>query len=318
MGNSWSDDSLTTIADSDSESSDTYPEDCEILEVKNQERVLSTPCHLELYAARTSSTDSPKSYTFDLSADEQRTRYYEIPCSSQLRVTSANDLPTTSSNSNPINGYYVDGFRMKRKFIIIEAPSNESMDDFYHMLWKNESQVVVILTTEHQNEIDPCWPTTLGEQFRGNYIVSTKKIYEKNYYTQYFFEIVSDATSSDRPRKVNLYHYTQWPIFGNSANENKLIAFILAVNAKMLENFFEASLVAPVIVHGNAEVGRAETFCAIDICFEQWFTTRRLNVLNTVKHIRSQRYGSVITANQNGLIIRILKELVKQDVLLKY
>lgn len=222
-----------------------------------------------------------------------------------------------AKDSEYISANYVNGFKLERKFIVTQAPV--TMVNFLEMIWRNECRIIVALTeiyANNQHEYEPYWPTSLSTQTNGNYILTTTRIDTRNDYTKYFMEI--ENTSVAKRYSISLYHYTNWPEFCIPVNISKFLTFLLAVNADSLDRYFTQPDMGPIVVHGNADVVRTNTFCALDICIEEELATGQRNVFETVRRIRNEYRLSVVTRDQYKFIFHALKVLKKWDVLLKY
>lgn len=250
-------------------------------------------------------------------ANQMKSRYHDIPCWDHSRVILSNSDAATDSDY--IHAYYVNGFRLERKFIATQAPIPETMMDFLEMIWQNGCQIIVALTEiyeDKQHEIEPYWPTSLGTQIIGKYILTTTRIDSKNDYTKYFLEI--ENTTEKKRCSISLYHYTNWPAFGVPVNISKFLTFFMAVNADSLERYFTPPHMGPIVVHSNAGIDRTGTFCVLDICSEECFATGQMNVLETVRRIRNERRLIIMTAEQYHFIFQALEILKEWDILLKY
>lgn len=251
---------------------------------------------------------------FNNLANRTKNRYQNIPCWDHSRVVLSSDDP---AGSDYIHANYVDGYCWKKKFIATQAPMSRTIVDFFDMVWQNNSKIIVVVASmleDQQKKMYPYWSIVLGNQIHREYVVWTKKVDDEGDYKKYYLEIKNIATEDDY-RKVSLYHYADWPAQGTPKNIEGFLAFVLAINGESVRNFLEPpAITAPIVVHCNAGTGRTGTFCVIDICLEQWLTSSQVNVLNTVKRVRSERHSSVKCAKQYAFIFRILKAAIKYDV----
>ena len=66
----------------------------------------------------------------------------------------------------------------------------------------------------------------------------------------------------------------------------------------------------PIVVHCSAGVGRSGTFAAIDICMSSILYKKAVNVMQTVRHMRSQR--------AHRLVLRSNRTFLKIDIFLLF
>nr|AGQ20204.1 AsIV-cont00092-ORF1 [Apophua simplicipes ichnovirus] len=234
------------------------------------------------------------------------------PCWGNFRET----LPSTNEY---IRANYVNGFKLPRKFIACEAPTFETMIDYFNIIWNNACEIIIVFSEseKYEEEDGPYWPTYLGSKRQGKYLLTTKKIDKRVDYKKYYLEVL-DSITMENQRNISLYHFTNWPEYGLPVNSAQFLALLLDVNAESLDIFFTQPYMGPIVVHSDAGVSRTATFCAVDISFEEWCATRYTNIFEIVRQMRDEDNSIILTRAQIKFIFQAVRILQQWDVLLKY
>ncbi|XP_008933423.1 PREDICTED: receptor-type tyrosine-protein phosphatase epsilon-like, partial [Merops nubicus] len=76
---------------------------------------------------------------------------------SRVVLTQVDGVPP----SDYINASYIDGYKEKNKFIAAQGPKQETVADFWRMIWEQKSAVIVMLTNLKERKEEKCaqyWP----------------------------------------------------------------------------------------------------------------------------------------------------------------
>ncbi|XP_030058816.1 receptor-type tyrosine-protein phosphatase epsilon isoform X1 [Microcaecilia unicolor] len=216
--------------------------------------------------------------------------------------------------SDYINASYIDGYKEKNKFIAAQGPKQETVNDFWKMVWEQRSATIVMLTnlkerTEraatNRSPLDKCyqyWPDQ-GCWTYGNIRVSVEDVIVLVDYTVRKFCIqpqVHDGCKS--PRLITQLHFTSWPDFGVPFTPIGMLKFLKKVKA------LNPSHSGPIVVHCSAGVGRTGTFIVIDAIIDMIHAEQKVDVFEFVSRIRNQRPQMVQTDMQYSFIYQALLE----------
>ncbi|XP_073427845.1 receptor-type tyrosine-protein phosphatase C isoform X2 [Dendrobates tinctorius] len=206
--------------------------------------------------------------------------------------------------SDYINASYINGFKEPRKYIAAQGPKEETMNDFWRMIWEQKSTIIVMVTRCEEGNRNKCaqyWP--LNEERAEDYGDITVKITEEKFFPDYItrkLHITSRREKSERD--ITHIQFTVWPDHGVPDDPNLLLKLRRRVNA--LSNFFSG----PIIVHCSAGVGRTGTYISIDAMLEGLEAEGRVDVYGYVVQLRRQRCLMVQVESQYIFIHKSLVE----------
>ncbi|XP_073723286.1 receptor-type tyrosine-protein phosphatase epsilon [Misgurnus anguillicaudatus] len=196
------------------------------------------------------------------------------------------------SCSDYVNASYIDGYKDKNKFIAAQGPKQDTVADFWRMIWEQKSATIVMLTNLKERKEDKCyqyWPDQ-GCWTYGNIRVAVEDFTVLVDYTiRKFCVQYQGADGSKTPRLVTQLHFTSWPDFGVPFSPIGMLKFLKKVKQ------VNPSLVGPIVVHCSAGVGRTGTFIVIDAMIDMINTEQKVDVFGFVSKIREQRSQLVQT-----------------------
>ncbi|CAL4062105.1 unnamed protein product, partial [Meganyctiphanes norvegica] len=145
------------------------------------------------------------------------------------------------------------------KFIATQGPLENTINDFWRMIWENNVYDIVILCNLQENGESKC------AQYWTDSGVKAKKYgeFNINYHSEEEntqFQFVTryiNITKNSYSRSVKQHHYTTWPDQGLPHKEDDILRFLAAVkaNIKSHDNY--------IVVHDSAGVGRTGTFIGL-------------------------------------------------------
>ncbi|KFP91725.1 Receptor-type tyrosine-protein phosphatase epsilon, partial [Apaloderma vittatum] len=147
--------------------------------------------------------------------------------------------------SDYINASYIDGYKEKNKFIAAQGPKQETVNDFWRMIWEQKSAVIVMLTNLKERKEEKCyqyWPDQ-GCWTYGNIRVSVEDCIVLVDYTIRKFCVQSLHDGCKAPRLVTQLHFTSWPDFGVPFTPIGMLKFLKKVKT------LNPAHAGPIVVH---------------------------------------------------------------------
>ncbi|XP_036402791.1 receptor-type tyrosine-protein phosphatase epsilon-like isoform X4 [Megalops cyprinoides] len=207
--------------------------------------------------------------------------------------------------SDYINASYIDGYSEKNKFIAAQGPKQDTVADFWRMIWEQKCATVVMLTNVKERKEDKCyqyWPDQ-GCWTYGNVRVLVEDFTVLVDYTIRKFTVQYQGGEGFKPpRLVTQLHFTSWPDFGVPFSPIGMLKFLKKVKT------VNPSYAGPIVVHCSAGVGRTGTFIVIDAMIDMMHVEQKIDVFGFISRIRDQRSQLVQTDMQYSFIYQALLE----------
>ncbi|XP_049806614.1 tyrosine-protein phosphatase 69D [Schistocerca nitens] len=237
-----------------------------------------------------------------------KNRYPDIKAYDQTRVR----LSQIDSivGSDYINANFVVGYKERKKFICAQGPMDNTVCDFWRMIWEQHLELILMLTNLEEYSKTKCakyWPDSMdGEKIFGD--ISVAHVHEKRYSDYIIRELRMYRTCSGKDREersIVQYHYLVWKDFMAPEHPSGILKFIKRLNeAYSLEK-------GPILVHCSAGVGRTGTLVALDSLLLQLQEEGQVAIFNTVCDLRHQRNFLVQSLKQYIFIYRALMEVAQ-------
>ncbi|CAG9836956.1 unnamed protein product [Diabrotica balteata] len=282
---------------------------------------------------------------FATNADDIKAEFAEIPqitakiselpdgCETKNRYANVIPLPETRVYLQPIDGYptsdyinanYVTGPKnTKGYYIACQGPLQNTVDDFWRMVWEQQSKVILMITHLFENGVEKCVdylpPSEVLDCNRlfGDFQVTLKKRDVKDKYIISNLQLKNMVSNSWR--EVTHFWYLGWPEKGVPSEENSLIAFLIEARSFMKSSTLDKTAAAngntngppklevnPVVVHCSPGTGRTGVVIACDIAIREFEQTRLVDIPKIVYRIRRDRASAVQTKEQYTFIYRVV------------
>jgi protein tyrosine phosphatase len=226
-----------------------------------------------------------------------KNRYSNVLPLEKTRVVLSKDV----DGSDYINASFINGQipGTEKAYICTQGPTKNTIQDFWRMIWEQNSTIIVMLTKEVENTKPKCsryWPEEGQSEQHGRFRISLEN-------TETVGEVVIrtmliEDTRDGPNRTVTQYQYTSWPDHGLPVSTTAFLELVRMVDKQ--------KKTGPIVVHCSAGIGRSGTFCTVHSTIEKFKHDLALkpdaspafDILHTVIYMRQQRPGMVQTKEQ--------------------
>ncbi|TRY56464.1 hypothetical protein DNTS_008704, partial [Danionella cerebrum] len=237
--------------------------------------------------------------------NKSKNRYKNILPFDETRVILQNADPLVVG-SDYINANYVTNkfTHQQKTYIACQGCLASTVNDFWQMVWQENSQLIVMTTREVENGRNKCvpyWPTTEGESRAvGKYVVT---LHSERDATDYRVRVLELAAPHRNETSRTIWHfqYLSWPDHGVPQEPGGVLSFLQQVNNKQQE----ISATGPTIVHCSAGIGRTGTIVVIDMLIDSIDAKGLdcdIDIQKCIQMVREQRSGMVQTEAQYKFI----------------
>jgi netrin-G3 ligand len=196
--------------------------------------------------------------------------------------------------SDYINASYVDGYLRCNQFILTQGPMSNTVDDFWRMVWETRVSAIVMLCQLHENGKEQSvryWPTDKLTQY-GDIFIETQTENDTGFYIIRELQMTHTKQGND-VRVIKQFHFNDWSEDRVPETSAALIDMIGLV--QKAHHLFGGG---PVVVHDSSSVGRAGTFCVLNIVIERLKVEGLIDVFFTVHSLRRKHPGIITTFDQ--------------------
>ncbi|CAH1243113.1 PTPRA [Branchiostoma lanceolatum] len=211
------------------------------------------------------------------------------------------------AGSGYIHASYIDGYREERKYIAAQGPMDNTVDDFWRMIWETGSTAIVMVTNLEEKGKKKCsqyWPDSGEKLYAADSEDGgiTVTLAETVPMVDYVTRVLLIRKAEMKSRKVTQFHFTGWPDFGLPRSPMGLLKFRKTVKSALTPNC------RPIVVHCSAGVGRTGTFITVDAMLDMIKEEQKVDVFGFVSEMRQNRSNMVQTAAQYVFIFKALLE----------
>ncbi|XP_070562906.1 receptor-type tyrosine-protein phosphatase epsilon-like isoform X2 [Ptychodera flava] len=233
--------------------------------------------------------------------NKPKNRYINIHAYDQSRVKLS--ILDDDEDTDYINACYVDGYKTSDKFIAAQGPKEDTVDDFWRMVWEKKTLTIVMVTKCSENGREKCaqyWPDSGTEEYGEIEVTFEEVTALADYHIRIFS--VCHLSDENEKRKITQLHYTSWPDFGVPGSPIGMLNFIKRARV------INPARAGPMVVHCSAGVGRTGTFIVLDAMMDMMAAEGKADVFGFVSKIRGQRNHLVQADVQYVFIHQALAE----------
>lgn len=256
-----------------------------------------------------------------------KNRYRDVICLDESRIKLLEcSKQNTNFKNDYIHGNYVDGYKQKNAYISTQGPLDETVEDFWRMIWQEVVLVIAMTTKVIEQRKIKCaqyWPLEKDEIMRIEDLFEIKNISVEDLGDYRVSKLIIRHLPTDQTRQIAHCQFLSWPDHGVPKTAAQILDFIDLVRKNQSEclgllktKWTDHPLGPPICVHCSAGIGRTGTFCTIDISINRLNDCKTVNILDTVNKIRLQRAQSVQMRDQYVFCYLAVMEYAQRENLL--
>ncbi|KAM6080410.1 receptor-type tyrosine-protein phosphatase C [Theristicus caerulescens] len=204
-------------------------------------------------------------------------------------------------SSKYINASFITGYWGPKAMIATQGPLQETLSDFWQMVFQRKVKVIVMLTELKEGDQELCaqyWGE--GKQTYDGIEVQMTDVNCCPSYTIRAFDVTHLKTKETQ--KVYQYQYHKWSGLDVPENPKDLVSMILnlkqKVPARPVTEDNRSTRSVPLIIHCRDGSQQTGVFCALMTLLESAEVEEVIDVFQVVKALRRTRLGVVSTFEQ--------------------
>lgn len=198
--------------------------------------------------------------------------------------------------SDYINATYLQGFHKSHEFIVTQHPLEQTMEDFWRMVWDQNSSVIVMLSDVDEDDFRSFWPEK-GNPISvdtGNFKLTYREDEERKKYV--IRDFLLESTQDDYILMTRIIAPNmKWP-------ESCQPAGTVFEMIDTVQELHKQNDIGPVIVVDRFGGVEAATFCALWTLYDQLQYDKAINVYMLTKLYHLKRPG-IIGSKENYLFL---------------
>uniref|UniRef100_F1L8I6 Tyrosine-protein phosphatase non-receptor type 6 n=1 Tax=Ascaris suum TaxID=6253 RepID=F1L8I6_ASCSU len=219
-------------------------------------------------------------------ANESKNRYRDVVCLDATRVVLTLNVPP---ECDYIHASWVKMEGIDKVFIAAQGPLDETISDFWRMVFQEEVRTILMLTKTVENSKNKCaqyWPVESGAyQTYGCMFINNKKVENDDKFIISTIEVLPEGCSNSI--LVKLIQMTDWPDRGVPNSGMSVL--------RLLKRILPGG---PCVVHCSAGIGRTGAVISIETSIQRLWKGIKVNVPDVLKELRAQRASSIQTEGQ--------------------
>ncbi|XP_067677272.1 receptor-type tyrosine-protein phosphatase mu-like [Haliotis asinina] len=248
----------------------------------------------------TTFTRSYNDSQLDVNKGKNRFNNYYPYDNTRVKLEKLPDKP----GSDYINASFIDGYSQRRAYIAAQGPTEQTLTDFWRLIWEKNCTRIVMLTNLMEMGKVKCVTYWSGESDLtvGNFNIVVTNSSQRAHWVIRELQVTDTKTSTCRCFRQ--FHFTTWPDHG-TPEETSLTEFLWLVRKG------PHTKEDPLLVHCSAGIGRTGTYIAVDYLLDQAVAEDKVDVFSCVSKMRDQRKGMIQTKEQYKCVYMTLQEALK-------
>lgn len=241
---------------------------------------------------------------------DSKNRYHDIIPKNKTRVI-LNDPHNNYINANWITSPY-------SKSILTQAPLEETIQDFWKMIWEQNVKIIVMVTNIKENGRDKStfyWGPSVGPSFANTSSNQTKDVIsimehkvpvtKKNKFGNITISTLELIKKNGHRKIVNHVYFPGWNDFGTPKSTESIQELLKTID-DLEKEYHNDPIKNPIVYHCSAGIGRSGTLLAIRNCMEYLRHYIHPVISEVVTNIRLSRPYAIQTPDQYAFIYKFI------------